>query len=76
MDGFVGGVAQGTADADRVVVTQIPADFTDDHRNRIGRELYAQCRIEVVDGFDQTDASNLKEIIYVLVVPGKALDYT
>ena len=33
MDGLVGGIAQGTADADGVVVAQIAPDFTDNHRN-------------------------------------------
>lgn len=33
MDGLVGGIAQGTADADGVVVAQIAPDFADNHRN-------------------------------------------
>lgn len=37
-DGAVGSIPEGTADADRIVVTQIPPDFTDDHRHGIGGE--------------------------------------
>ena len=66
---------------DRKYVT---CSYMEIHPNALATELARmikmcirdRCRIEVVDGFDQTDASNLKEIIYVLVVPGKALDYT
>ena len=36
--GGAGSIPEGTADADRIVVTQIPPDFTDDHRHGIGGE--------------------------------------
>ena len=37
-DGAVGSIPEGTADTDCIVVTQIPPDFTDDHRHGIGGE--------------------------------------
>ena len=60
IDGFICRIAERTADTDRVVVAQIPADLTDDHGNRISRKFHVQSRIEIVNGFHKPDAANLE----------------
>lgn len=76
MNGFVGGISQGAADTQAVVVSEIASDFPDDHGNGIGGKFYLHSRIEIVDGFDQPDAANLKQIIHIFVGDGKTADHT
>ena len=76
MDCLVGSVAQGTADTDRVIVAQVAPDFTYDHWYCVGGEFHTDRWIKVIDGFDQTDTSDLKEIINIFVVAGKTFDDT
>ena len=40
INGLVGGVLQGTADADGIIVTEKPSDFANDHGHGISTELY------------------------------------
>ena len=43
MNGFIGSIPQGTADTDAVVITQIAADFANNHRDGIGGKLCDEC---------------------------------
>ncbi len=74
MDCLVGGVAQGAADADGVVVAQIAADFPDDHRDSVSGKFYTHGGVKIVNGFDQADAADLKKVVHIFMVAGKALD--
>ena len=76
LQGAVRGVAHRTGHPDRAVVAQIPPDFPHDHRDGVGRKPDIQIDIEIVDGFHQADASDLKQIIHALSPSGKALDDT
>lgn len=73
MDCLVGSVAQGTADADRVIVAQVTSYLTYNHGNCVSGKLNPDRRIEVVDGLDQADTADLKQIIYIFVIAGKRL---
>ena len=76
MDRFVGGVAEGAAHTDTVVVTQISADLPDDHRYRISGKFYLQIWIKVVNGFDQSDTADLEQVIKIFMAAGEPLDHT
>ena len=76
MDGFVGNIPQRTADPDTAVVPEVAPDFSDDHGYSIGGKFYIQAGIEIIDGFDQTNAANLKQIIHIFIGSGKAPDDT
>ena len=75
MDGFVSVVAQRAGDADTVVVAQITAHFSDNHRHGVSGEFYAHRRIEIVDGFDQSDTSDLKQVVHIFMMIGKTFDH-
>mgnify|MGYP001068267027 CR=1 FL=1 len=72
---YSGRVPQGAADTDRIVIPQIAADFSYNHGNCVGRKLYVQCGIKVVNGLDETYTANLKQIIHILAAVGKTFDY-
>ena len=76
MDGFIRGITQGATDADGIVVTQITSYFTYNHRNSVGGKPDSHSRVKIINGFDQTDAADLKEVIYIFMVAGKAFDDT
>ena len=71
---LIGRVAHGARDADGAVVAQIAADLSDDHRHAVGRKAHVLADVEVVDGFDEPDAADLKQVVDVLAPPEKALD--
>ena len=76
MDCFVRGIPQGAAYPDGIVIPQVTPDFTDNHGNCIGGKFYTDIRIEIVNGFDQPDASDLEQVVHVFITVGKTLDYT
>ena len=76
MNGFVGGISQGAADTQAVVVSEIAADFANNHGDRVSGKFYFHSGIKVVNGFDQSDASNLKQIIHIFIGCGKTTDHT
>ena len=76
MDCLVGSVAQGTADADRGIVAQVTSYLTYDHGNCVSGKLNPDRRIEVVDGLDQADTADLKQIIRILIAAVKSTDHT
>jgi len=45
------------------VVSQEPFDLPGDHWHRVGGESNVKGRIEFIDGFDQANASYLKQIL-------------
>lgn len=45
------------------------------NRNRIGAELHVQRGIKIVDGLDQADAADLKQIVNIFVAGRKAFDH-
>ena len=76
IDGFVRCIPEGTADPDGTgVIPQITPHFSHDHGNCIGGKLNVLVYVEIVDGFDQPDAPDLKEIIHIFITAGKPLDY-
>ena len=76
IEGFIRGVPERAADADGVIIPQIAAYFSKDHRNRIGGKFYILGNIKIVNGYDKADAANLKEIIDIFLASGKTLDHT
>ena len=76
VDGLVGCVPEGAADPDGVVVPQIAPDLAQDHGNRIGRKTDILGNIKIVNGLDQADASDLKQVIHIFIAAGKTLDHT
>ena len=76
MNGFIGSIPQGTADTDAVVIPQIAADFANNHRDGIGGKFYPQCIIKIVNGLNQSDTSNLKEVINIFLISGKTFNHT
>ncbi len=45
------------------LVAEVPLDLTDDRRGRVGGELHATVRVEAVDGLDQPDGGDLREVV-------------
>ena len=76
IDSLVGNITKGTADPDAVVITKISADFPYDHRHCISGEFYLQGGVKVVNGFDQTNAANLKKVIRIFVAVLESADHT
>ena len=74
MDCLVCGVPKGATYTDGVVVAQIASDFSDNHGNGIGGEFDSYVRVKIVNGLNETDTANLKQIIHIFVISGKALD--
>ena len=60
LHGAIGGVPQGTAYPQGVVVPQESPYLADDHRHTVGGESHLLGRVEVVDGLDEPDAADLK----------------
>ena len=52
------------------------ADFTQDHGDSISGELYLHFRLEIIDCFDQTNASDLKQIVCIFIGRGKTFHDT
>lgn len=76
MDSLVGSVPKRAADTNRRgIILKIASDFSDDHWHGIGGEFHADRIIEIVDGFDQPNAANLEQIVYIFIIAGKSLDY-
>ena len=75
LHGAVGGVPQGAAYPQGVVVPQKPPDLPDDHRHAVGRKPHRLRGVKVVDGFDQPDAPHLKQIVQIFAPLGKPLHY-
>ena len=74
IDGLVGGIPQGTADTDGIIVPKISAYLSDDHGNRIGGEFDIQIHIEIIYGFNKADTADLKQIVHIFIAGGKTLD--
>ena len=70
---MVGQVADGAADPHGVVVPQVALDLADDHRHAVGREPHVLRRVKVVDGLDEPDAPDLKQVVHVLAAARKPL---
>ena len=71
---LVGRVPQRPAHPDGIVVPQIPADLPDDHGHCVCGKLHLQFHVEIVNGFDQTDAADLKQVVHIFITGGKPLD--
>ena len=67
IEGFIGRIPEGTAYAYGIVVAQVSADLAQYHGNRIGREFNILGDVKIINGFNQADAANLKQVIYVLL---------
>ena len=52
-----------TGYTDTIVIPKIPPHFPDNHWHRIGAEFYAMGCVEIIQGFNQSDASHLEQII-------------
>ena len=70
---MVGQVADGAADPHGVVVPQVALDLADDHRHAVGREPHVLRRVKVVDGLDEPDTPDLKQVVHVLAAARKPL---
>ena len=75
LHGAVGGVPQGAAYPQGVVVPQKPPNLPDDHRHAVGRKPHRLRGVKVVDGFDQPDAPHLKQIVQIFAPLGKPLHH-
>src|SRR5699024_7728806 len=75
IDCLVGYIPERTADPDGIIVPQVTAYLTDDHGNGISRKFYVQGSIKIVNGFDQADAADLKQIIRIFVASGETFDH-
>ena len=76
MNGFVGGISQGAADTQAVVVSEIAANFPNDHGNAVSGETYSLFGVKVVNGLDQANAAYLKQIVQIFAPVGKFLHHT
>ena len=76
LHGFVSGVPYRTADADGVVVPQVPADFADDHGDGVCGEADVLTDIEIVDGLNQSNTAHLEQIVQIFSPLGEPLDNT
>ena len=57
-------------------VPEIAANLTDDHRNCIGGKFYLQSSIEIIDCLDQSDTSDLEEVICIFIAVLKSAYHT
>ena len=74
LQGTISGVPHGARDADCAVIAQITANLTNNHGHSVGRKAHIEITIKIVDGFDQTDAADLKQIVHRLAASVEALD--
>ena len=73
---LIGGVARGAADADGAVVAQVAPDLPGNHGYAVGGKAHVVVfGVKIVDGLDQTDAADLKQIVHVLAAADEFLDY-
>ena len=63
---LIGSVPHTPADPQGAVVPEIAADLPHDHGNAIGGEPHRLTDVKVVDGLDEPDAPNLKQVVHVL----------
>ena len=75
LHGAVGGVPQGAAYPQGVVVPQKPPDLSDDHGHAVGGKPHLLGRVKVVDGLDEPDAAHLKQVVEVLAPLGEPLHH-
>ena len=68
-------VPQGAGYSHRAVVPQIPPDLAGDHRNSISGKLHLLGNIKIVHRFDESDTTDLKEIVNIFAASGKSLDH-
>lgn len=45
-----------------------------DHGDRVGGETDILGDVKIVDGLDEADASDLEQVVHVLVISGETLD--
>ena len=57
------------------VIPQIPADFTNNHRNRIGGKFHPDTRIKIIYCLHQSDTANLEQIIHIFIMIIKPFDH-
>ena len=76
INSFVGNVAQGAADTYAVIIPQITADFTDDHRNCISRKFDHQGIVKIINRLHKAYAANLKQVIGIFVAVLETSDNT
>ena len=62
---------QRPADPYRSVIPQKPFDLPGDHGNRIGGKLYLIRQVKFIDRLDQTDRSDLKQILHLISSSGE-----
>ena len=74
LQSLISQIPQGSGHSYRIVVAQIPTDFTDNHGDGIGRELHIQFDVEIVHGLNQPDTAHLEKVIHIFASAGKALD--
>ena len=72
---FVRQIPHGAGNPNRIVVSEIAANLADDHRYRVSRKLHAMTQIKIVEGLDQSDTANLKQIIRIFSAVGESLDH-
>ena len=68
INSFVCNIPKRTTDADAVVVPKVPADFANNHGNRIRRKFYHLVyRIKIINCFHKPDTADLEEVIRIFV---------
>ena len=72
---MVGSIPHTAADPNRTVISQIASNLSNDHRNAVSRKFYILIHIKPVDGFDQSNASHLKQIVHIFAAAQKTLDH-
>ena len=51
------------------------ADFTNNHRNRIGGKFHPDTRIKIIYCLHQSDTANLEQIVHIFIMIIKPFDH-
>ena len=70
---LIRGITHRTADADRVIVAKVAADFAYYHGHRIGRKFYIVACVKVIERLNQANTDYLKQVIGVFAAVAESV---
>jgi len=59
-----------------IIIPEVTFNFAKDHGYSISGKVNAVLQFEIIYGFHQTDAADLKKVVHIFAAIGKILEYT